>query len=108
MAAQVATGANWKDKSVISHISRVFPARWFEHIPATAMVGYHVIPFARPDGEFRDDVLVLGNVLHRLRVPRRVAEASVLSHAGIAIEGFDNLDAAADWIRDFVGRIRQQ
>ena len=71
-------------QSIKSHIARVFPARWFRRPPATEMVAYHVIPFARPDDKFRDDVLVLGNVLHRLRVPRRVNEATVLAGNGIA------------------------
>ena len=34
-AAQVATGRDWKDKSILSHIDRVFPRRWFKHPPAT-------------------------------------------------------------------------
>ena len=106
VAAQVATGANWKDKSIKSHISRAFPARWFERGPATEMVGYHVIPFARPDDKFRDDVLVLGNVLHRLRVPMRVAEAGGLVDAGVEIEAHDRLEAAADWIKEFIERVR--
>ena len=108
VAAQVATGANWRDKSIKSHISRAFPARWFERAPATEMVAYHVIPFARPDGVFRDDVLVLGNVLHRLRVPRRVAESTALARAGVAIEAHEQLDAAADWIGAFIDRVRVQ
>lgn len=106
VAAQVATGADWKNKSIKSHISRTFPVRWFAHVPATEMVAYHVIPFARPDGTFRDDVLVLGNVLHRIRVPRRVAEADTLARAGLAVEAFDQLDAAVDWLRTFLARVR--
>ena len=42
IAAQVAAGRNWKDKSIKSHIDRVFPARWFERPPATEMVAYHL------------------------------------------------------------------
>ncbi len=30
VAAQVATGKDWKDKSIKSHMADVFPARWFE------------------------------------------------------------------------------
>ena len=106
VAAQVATGRNWKDKSIKSHIARVFTHRWFERPPATEMVAYHVVPFARPDDEFRDDVLVLGNVLHRLRVPRRVAEAADLHRNGVAIEAFDRLEIAVEWIRSYVERTR--
>lgn len=106
VAAQVATGGNWKDKSIKSHIGRVFAARWFDRPPATEMVAYHVIPFARPDDKFRDDVLVLGNVLHRLRVPRRVTEAADLARNGVMIEAIDHLEAAAEWLRSYVERAR--
>lgn len=106
VAAQVATGKDWKAKSIKSHVDDVFPIRWFNPTPSTKMVAYHVIPFARPDKEFRDDVLVLGNVLHRLRVPRRVAEAADLAQSGVAIEAFDQLEAATQWIESYVMRRR--
>ena len=105
VAAQVATGKDWKDKSIKSHID-VFAARWFNPIPATRMIAYHVIPFARPDDKFRDDVLMLGNVLHRLRVPRRVTEAASLARNGVRIEAIDQLEAAGEWLRSYVKRAR--
>ena len=70
------------------------------------MVAYHVIPFARPDEKFRDDVLVLGNVLHRLRVPLRVSEAASLVSNGVAVEAFDLLDGASEWIQSYVKRMK--
>ena len=106
IAAQVATGAKWKDKSIKSHIARAFPQRWFDPAPVTEMIAYHVIPFARADDQFRDDVLVLGNVLHRLRVPLRVLEAERLAQPGVMIEAFDRLPAAAEWMKSFVARAR--
>ena len=106
-AAQVATGRDWKDKSILSRIDRVFPHRWFKRPPETRMVPCHVIPFARPDDEFRDDVRVLGNVLHRLRVPRRVSEAVDLAGSGVPIEAFDRLEEAAAWIASCVERARR-
>lgn len=108
VAAQVATGGNWKDKSIKSHIARVFAARWFDRPPATEMVAYHVVPFARPDDKFRDDVLVLGNVLHRLRVPRRVSEAVYLARDGVMIEAFDQLHNAARCIGSYLERVRME
>ena len=105
-AAQVATGKDWKDKSIVSHMDRVFPGRWFERPPVTRMVPYHVIPFARPDNEFPDDVRVLGNVLHRLRVPHRVSEAVGLAQRGILIEAFDRLEEAAGWVASYVQQAR--
>ncbi len=106
VAAQVATGKNWKDKSIKSHIAGVFQKRWFQSTPVTDMVAYHVVPFARPDNKFRDDVLVLGNILHRLRVPRRVSEAANLERAGVMIEAFDQLDSAVRWIGAYLERAR--
>lgn len=105
-AAQVATGKDWKNKSIEFHVDHVFPSRWFKRPPATRMVPYHVIPFARPDEKFRDDVVVLGNVLHRLRVPLRVREAVGLARSGVPIEAFDRLGEAAAWIASWVERAR--
>lgn len=108
VAAQVATGKNWKDKPIGTHISGVFQKRWFAPEPVTRMVAYHVIPFARPDGAFRDDVSVLGNVLHRLRVPRRVSEAADLVSSGVVIEAFDQLSDAVCWMNSYLARARQE
>lgn len=106
--AQVATGGDWKEKSIKTHVKEVFPKRWFSPVPVTEMVAYHVVPFARPDDKFRDDVLVLGNVLHRIRVPKRVSEAETLKMQGLAIEGFDRLQAAADWVARYLRGVRGQ
>ena len=106
--AQVATGGDWKEKSIKSQVKEVFPKRWFGPVPVTEWVAYHVVPFARPDDKFRDDVLVLGNVLHRIRVPKRVAEAETLKGQGIAIEAFDQLQAAADWVTSYLKKAKGQ
>ena len=65
-----------------------------------------VVPFATADEKFLDDVRVMGNVLHRLGVPRRVAEAAQLVEAGETIEGYDRLAEAAQWVADYRGRAR--
>ena len=67
------------------------------------MVAYHVIPFARPDNTFRDDVLTVGNLLHRLRVPNRVLKAEKLVQDNVEIEGFNKLEEASDWVRNYFG-----
>ena len=108
VAAQVATGKDWKEKSIKSHVNSVFATRWFGRIPVTTMVAYHVIPFARSDDQFRDDVLVLGNVLHRLRVPRRVREAAHLDSKNINIEAIDQLRLATAWIKAYVKQARAE
>jgi hypothetical protein len=103
-AGQVATGNNWREKSLRHHLEKVFPSRWFGQQPVTMMMCYHIIPFARPDDEFFDDCRVLGNVLHRLRVPHRVTEAQVLHDQGVAIEAFDQLALAVGWIKAYATR----
>ena len=107
VAAQVATGKDWKGKSIKAHVKSAFPGRWFNPIPATEMVPYHVVPFARPDEQFRDDVLILGNVMHRIRVPHRIAEATELACQGVAIEAFDRLQGAVEWIQGYLDRARR-
>lgn len=102
IAAQVATEKDWKEKSILANINHRFPKRWFGRQPATKMIAYHVIPFARPDEKFRDDVLSVGNLLHRLRVPCRVLEAQNLIGNGIQIEGFDKLEEASAWIMNYI------
>ena len=66
---------------------------------------YHVIPFARTDDEFVDDCRIFGNVLHRLRVPYRVSQATKLCGEGITIESIDQLGKAVDWVKEYVTRV---
>ena len=108
LAAQVATGRGWKEKSVKSQIRDIFTKRWFSPEPATDIIPYHIIPFARGDLEFRDDVVVLGNLLHRLRVPIRVEEAAGLRRKGIAIEGFERVEKVAEQIMIYIQRVRNE
>jgi hypothetical protein len=103
-AGQVATGKNWREKSLRVHLEYVFSSRWFGQQPVTTMMCYHIIPFTRPDDEFFDDCRKLGNILHRLRVPYRVEEAQKLHDQGIAIEAFDQLAAAVDWVKAYAKR----
>ena len=104
-AAQVATGSNANEKSLKGHLS-AFKSRWFAAQPVTEFLAYMVVPFAKADDHFLDDVRVMGNVLHRLRVPRRVAEAAQLVAAGETIEGYDRLAEAAQWVADYRSRAR--
>ena len=104
-AAQVATGANAREKSLKGHLS-TFKSRWFASQPVTEILVYMIVPFAVADNQFLDDVRAMGNVLHRLRVPRRVAEAAELVEAGVTIEGYDRLAEAVRWVVDYQGRAR--
>ena len=104
-AAQVATGKGMRDKSLKSQMG-VFTSRWFATQPVTEIIPYMIVPFARADDELVDDVRIFGNVLHRLRVPCRVAEAEILSNAGTRIEGFGQLSAVVQWADAYRERAR--
>ena len=106
--AQVSTGKNWKDKSIKSYYRDVFSCRWFQPTPVTQAITYHIIPFARPDESFRDDVLFHGNILHRTRLPLRVEEANGLSSTYCKIEAFEKLPMARMWIKQYFARIRTE
>lgn len=100
--AQVATGKNAPEKSLRGHLS-TFKSRWFHRQPVTDFIPYMIVPFARPDDKFVDDVRTMGNVLHRLRMPLRVAEAGQLlaKEENITIEGYDQLSEATRWVIDY-------
>ena len=106
-AAQVATGRDARDKSLKGHLG-AFRSRWFARQPVTEFTAYMIVPFAVADEQFVDDVRVMGNVLHRLRVPRRVAEAAHLVEEGETIEGYDRLVEAVQWVADYRGRARAE
>ena len=103
--AQVATGKQWAEKSLLGHLD-AFRRRWFADAPVTRFIPYMIIPFALDDLKFRDHVSFLGNLLHRLRLPRRVSEAESLVRAGIEIEAYDMLPRVVDWVREYRGRAR--
>ena len=102
-AAQVATGSDARDKSLKGHLG-AFKSRWFARQPVTEFVAYMVVPFATADDQFVDDVRVMGNVLHRLRMPRRVEDAAQLLETGETIEGYELLADAAQWVANYRGR----
>ena len=101
--AQVATGKNPMEKSLIGHLN-VFKSRWFATQPVTAFVPYMIMPFAIQRDQFIDNVSTMGNVLHRLRVPLRVAEAVDLMEAGTMIEGYNQLTDALKWLENYRNR----
>ncbi len=99
-AAQVATGRDASNKSLKGHLG-AFKYRWFAQQPVTEFAPYMIVPFATDKDKFTDDVRVMGNVLHRLRVPRRVAEAKQLVAANVTVEGYDQLAEAAQWVVEY-------
>ena len=103
--AQVATGKNAGRKSLKGHLSS-FKHQWFEPQPVTEFLPYMIVPFALSKDKCFRWVSDMGNVLHRLRVPRRVAEATELVKAGETIEGYDRLAEAVQWIASYQDRGR--
>ena len=102
---QVATGKDAREKSLKGHLS-AFRGRWFCTQPVTCFIPYMIVPFATEDSQFVDDVRLMGNVLHRLRVPRRVEEAAQLVATGVAIESYDRLPDVVRWVGDYRDRAR--
>lgn len=105
-AAQVATGADWREKSLLGH-QNGFKHCWFTDEPVTQFIPYMIVPFAVDDLAFRVDVSKLGNMLHRLRVPLRVSEARKLVDAGVTIEAYDRLQEVVDWVASYRDRARE-
>ena len=99
-AAQVTTGRDMDDRSLRSHL-RVFMDRWFRARPVTVMIPYMIVPFVFSREKFVDHVRVVGNLLHRLRIPIRVSEAKHLVQFGVDIEGYSCLASASQWLRDY-------
>ncbi len=104
-AAQVATGKDAWSKSLKGHLG-AFKRRWFRHPPVTDFIPYVIVPFTVGHEKFTDRVGTMGNVLHRLRVPRRVAEAEKLAGADVPIEAYDRLPDVGSWVTGYRDRVR--
>lgn len=105
-AAQVATGADWEEKSLLGRQAG-FNYCWFTDEPVTQFIPYMIVPFAVADQDFRAKVSRLGNMLHRMRVPLRVSEARKLVDAGVEIEAYDRLQEVVDWVASYRERARE-
>lgn len=99
VAAQVATGRDYRDKSIKGHID-AFRKRWYLPQPVTEFVAYMVVPFVMDRDMFIDTVRLAGNLLHRTRVTMRAAEAADL-HRHRIIEGYESMFEAARWIAHY-------
>lgn len=104
-AAQVATGKDWPNKPVATTFPKSFWKLWFSSHPISETVCYHIIPFAVQEERFPFHCSSLGIILHRLRVPYRVAEALHLrKEKGLVFEAVENLHEASQLIRDYSQR----
>ena len=78
----------------VGHLA-AFKSRWFATQPVTEFIAYMIVPFAIDASNFVDDVRTMGNLLHRLRVPCRVAEADQL------VGRYERLSEAARWVAQY-------
>lgn len=96
VVAQVATGRNYRAKSIKGHI-QAFRRRWYSPQPVTDFIAYMVVPFLMDKDTFIDTVGLAGNLLHRPRVAIRAAEAAdIRKHR--QVEGYDLMIEAARWM----------
>lgn len=98
-AAQVATGRNYKSKSIKGHI-QAFRGRWYSQQPVTDFIAYMVVPFVMDKDTFVDTVRVVGNLLHRPRVTIRAAEAAYIRKHR-QVEGYDLMIEGAGWMAEY-------
>ena len=99
VAAQVATGQNYRGKSISGHI-KAFRKRWYLPEPVTEFTTYMIVPFVMDKNTFIDTVRVAGNVLHRTRVTIRAAEAAHI-RGNKQIEGYEFMIEADRWIAQY-------
>ncbi|KJS37093.1 MAG: hypothetical protein VR74_10170 [Hyphomonas sp. BRH_c22] len=96
--AQVATGANWKDKSVRTMVDNAFFDFWFSRPPASQRTAYHIIPFVLSKRDSYWETLRLGHILSRLRLCQlaHLAE-SLIALDQITSEGTDAFANFNSW-----------
>lgn len=120
LLGQVASGQNWKNKTVLKDIER-FHWAWFELQPASQPTGAMFVPFCVTEvreatGEFSDhEILVsrmqfiakeFGDFIYRYKLPYYAGKAPELSAAGVTpIEGLRELPRVHDWVNAFRVRL---
>jgi hypothetical protein len=122
LLGQVASGQNWKTKSVLKDIEN-FHWAWFEVQPASQSTGAMFVPFCITDTEeaaadFPDqDFLIskmqfiakeFGDFIYRYKLPFFAAKAPALSAAGVApIEGLNEVPRIEEWVNAIRTRLGQ-
>ena len=101
LIGQVASGRNWKDKSVLPHLRR-FLSEWFSNPPVSKAHSAIFIPFTVADDQMRRTSSMHGYVVHRGRLARLAGSAPALAEMGVApIERLDEIDRVQSWLRDY-------
>jgi hypothetical protein len=118
--AQVASGNDWVDKSVIAD-SIHFHEYWFNEKPSSKphdamFMPFELEPEVKNDGTDYEDVLKdymasssyrFGNLFYRDRVVRHVAIGLALIKAGeTGIERHAELNEIIKWVDDYTERLR--
>lgn len=100
--AQVASGADWKDKSVRNTVQNVFFQSWFSSHPASQPVSYHIIPFTVDSEEIHMQTLYLGHILGRLRLSDLAGYAeTAIADGDIQSEGTEAYANIRTWLQGY-------
>jgi hypothetical protein len=120
LLGQVASGHNWRDKTVIKDIDP-FHWAWFEIAPSSLAQGAMFIPFCVTDAseteEFEEQEVLIskmqflakqfGQFQYRYRLPFFADHATHLNSQGVKpIEGLDAIDSVKDWVKEFKAKLR--
>jgi hypothetical protein len=120
LLGQVASGADWVDKSVVSD-SIHFHKYWFAHQPASQHQDAMFMPFClepehsdpadtyeRVLGDYMQSLgYRYGNVFYRYRIARYVADGMRLHKEGqFRIDGASDLPRVAKWVKNYLERLR--
>lgn len=110
LLGQVASGANWNDKSIIGEIEP-FHNIWFIRQPASNAIPSMFIPFCLDvDSKFLKDKLYyetikFGNLLYRYRLPLYASKgyelAATQQENGLYIERFDDFYKVKEYVNNF-------
>ena len=94
---QVASGHDWKDKSVKPAIDLLL-AHWFRVQPVSPAHPYMFIPFVVTDYLMRREIPRLGTIMHRLRIPPYASRAAELAARGIHVERIEEASTIQAWV----------
>lgn len=111
---QVATGANWLNKSVVEYIEP-FHKSWFSIIPSSSSSPAMFIPFCIPlvgDATLTEQLHILtqryGQVYYRYLIPSLADEGYILAHKNrkLKIDRTEDLEHIADWVFNIIGSMK--
>jgi hypothetical protein len=120
LIGQVASGADWEDKSVIPDREH-FHKYWFTKMPASTPHDAMFMPFGLEpedpeDGTPYDEVLSdymqsigyrFGHLFYRDRIARHVADGvGAVAHGEPNIERHEDLPKVAKWVENYTQRLR--